>query len=261
MISYLQNYREEEPEYIARYLRGEQITFRDIMSFRVGYYAGYYQRCNCDGTLIKVGNKSHSVHSFLYADSVKRETLEGQIAKEGSFRGYHPVGKIEWQESDIMPSGQHLILKPIRNIHETPYCSSLVMERDEDKDDTYGAEHFVVTFLFGISIKYYWLFRKEYSKAPWLFILNEGYNGTTSRWPSRDACLKQPPSAVRYSRSTRTHRAHHIFRRHLGNHLFFVPGSAPLGINRSIATLPLIILLMIGCSSLILPKAFSSHPS
>lgn len=179
MISYLQNYREEEPEYIARYLRGEQITFRDIMSFRVGYYAGYYQRCNCDGTLIKVGNKSHSVHSFLYADSVKRKELEEQICKEGSFRGYHPVGQIEWQESDIMPSGQHSILKPIRNIQETPYCFSLVMERDEDKDDTWGAEHFIVTFLFGNSINiYYWLFRKEYTKAPWLFILNEGYKGT-----------------------------------------------------------------------------------
>ena len=178
MISYLSIYREETPEWIARYLRGEQITFKDIMSSRIGYYAGYYQRYNCDGTLIKVGNKSHSVHSFLYADSVKRETLEEQIAKEGSFRGYHPIGKIEWQESDIMPSGQHPILKPIRNIQETPYCFSMVMERDEDKDDTWGAELFVVTFLFGNSINiYYWLFRKEYTKAPWLFILNERYIG------------------------------------------------------------------------------------
>ena len=37
MISYLNNYREEEPEWIARYLRGEEITFKDIMSSRVGY--------------------------------------------------------------------------------------------------------------------------------------------------------------------------------------------------------------------------------
>lgn len=179
IYSYLSNYREEEPEYIARYLRGEQITFKNIMSSRVAFYPGYYQRCNCDGTLIKVGNKSHSVHSFFYADTVKREELEKQIVKEDSFRGYHPVGQIEWQESDIMPSGQHPILKPIRNIQETPYCFSLVMERDEDKDDTWGAENFFVTFIFGNSINiYYWLFRKEYSKAPWLFILNEGYKGT-----------------------------------------------------------------------------------
>ena len=193
IFSYLINYREEEPEYITRYLHGEQITFKDIMSSRVGYYAGYYQRCNCDGTLIKVGNKSHSVHSFLYADSVKRETLEEQIAKEGSFRGYHPVGKIEWQESDIMPSGRHPILKPIRNIQETPYCFSLVMERDEDKDDTWGADHFVVTFLFADgTATYYQLFVKEYSRAPWLFILNEGYKGTIfERDIERSRCYPQ----------------------------------------------------------------------
>ena len=190
---YLKDYREETPEWIERYLRGEKITFKDIMSSRVSYYAGYYQRCNCDGTLIKEGNKSHSVHSFIYADSVKRETLEEQIAKEDSFRGYHPVGKIEWQESDIMPSGQHPILKPIRNIQETPYCFSLVMERDEDKDETWGAEHFIVTFLFGNSINiYYWLFRKEYTKAPWLIILNERYKGTIfERDIQRSRCYPQ----------------------------------------------------------------------
>ena len=53
------------------------------------------------------------------------------------------------------------------------------MERDEDKDDTWGAEHFFVTFIFGNSTNiYYWLFRKEYSNAPWLFLLNEFSRGT-----------------------------------------------------------------------------------
>ena len=180
MTSYLGNYREETPAWIGRYLRGEPISFKDIMSSRVGYYPGYYQRCNCDGTLIKVGNKSHSVHSFLYTDLIKREELEKQIAKENSFRGYHQVGQIEWQESDIMPSGQHQIFKPIPNIQETPYCFSIIMERDEDKDDIWGAAHFVVTFLLGYSMDvYYWLFKKEYTKAPWLFLLNERYKGDT----------------------------------------------------------------------------------
>jgi len=193
IISYLKDYREEIPAWLKDYLQGKKLSFMDIMSSRVAFYPGYYQRCNCDGTLIKVGNKSHSVHSFIYADSVKRETLERQIAKEDSFRGYHPVSKIEWQESDIMPSGQHPILKPIRNIQETPYCFSIVMERDEDKDDTWGAAHFVVTFIFGYNINiYYWLYRKEYSKAPWLFILNERYKGTIfERDIQRSRCYPQ----------------------------------------------------------------------
>ena len=176
VISYLKNYREETPEWIENYLRGEQISFKDIMSSRVAYYPGYYQRCNCDGSLIKVGNKSHSVHSFLYVDLVKRKVLEEQIAKENSFRGYHLFRQIEWQESDIMLSGQHQIFKPVSNNQETPYCFSIIMERNEDKDDAWGAEYFVVTFLFGYSIDiYYWLFKKEYLKAPWLFLLNERY--------------------------------------------------------------------------------------
>ena len=37
---YLSNYREEEPAWIGNYLRGQQITFRDIMSSRVAYYPG-----------------------------------------------------------------------------------------------------------------------------------------------------------------------------------------------------------------------------
>ena len=179
MISYLSNYREETPAWLENYLQGERITFKDIMSSRVGYYPGYNQRGNCDGTLIKVGNKSHTVHSFLYVDSVKRDVLEKQIARKDSFRGYHSIGTIKWQESDLMPSGRHQILRPISKVQETPYCFSLVMERDEDKDDTWGDEHFVVTFLYGISINvYYWLFRKEYSNAPWLFLLNEFSRGT-----------------------------------------------------------------------------------
>ena len=174
MISYLKDYREEVPVWLKDYLHGKHISFKDIMSSRVGYYPGYYQRGNCDGTLIKVCNKSHSVHSFLYVDYINREALEKQIAKKDSFRGYHSIGQIEWQESDIMPSGQHCILKP--NKHNAPYCFSMILERNEDKDDTWGEEHFVVTFLFGNRADtYYWIFKKEYSMAPWIFLVNERY--------------------------------------------------------------------------------------
>ena len=178
MISYLKDYREEVPAWLSDYLQGKQFSFKDIMSSRVAYYPGYYQRGNCDGTIIKVGNKSHSVHSFLYVDYIKREVLQEQIAKKDSFRGYHSIGQIEWRESDIMSSGQHCILKPIKD--DAPYCFSMIMKRDEDKNDTYGAEHFVVTFLFGSGIETYrCLFKIEFQNAPWLFLLNETYKGGT----------------------------------------------------------------------------------
>jgi len=176
MVSYLKDFREELPTWLSNCLQGGKLSFKDLMSSRVAYYPGFHQRCNCDGTLIKVGNKSHSVHSFLYVDYIKRKELKEQIAKEDSFNGYHPIGQIEWQESDIMPSGRHQILKT--NNRETPYCFSMIMERDVDKDDTCGAEHIVVTFLFGSGIEIYrCLFKIGYQKAPWLFLLNETYKG------------------------------------------------------------------------------------
>ena len=101
MISYLKDYREEVPTWLSDYLQGKQFSFKDIMSSRVGYYPG----SGYDGTLIKVGNMSHSVHSFLYVDYlVKRKELEDHIAQKNSIRGYHPIGEVEWQERDIMVS-------------------------------------------------------------------------------------------------------------------------------------------------------------
>ena len=154
MISYLKEFREEAPVWLENFLRGEQITFKDVISSRVGYYPG----SGYDGTLIKVGNMSHSVHSFLYVDYlVKRKELEEHVAQKNSIRGYHPIGEVEWQERDIMPNGQYpynITKEPLHGKPNTfvdpvekPYCFSLIMERDKDRDDSWGAEHFVVTFL------------------------------------------------------------------------------------------------------------------
>ena len=188
MISYLSNFREETPAWIESYLRGEQITFKGLMSSRVGYYPG----SGDDGSLIKVGNKSHSVHSFLYVDyMVTRKVLEKRI---NTFLGYHQIGTIEWKEDDLLPNGQYPLdlrvpepnLNPTGfvNTQEKPYCFSVFMERDEDKDDKWGAEHFVVTFLFADGIAtYFQVFVKEYVKAPWLFLLQDhGFGGNYDRF-------------------------------------------------------------------------------
>lgn len=186
MVEYLSKFREETPAWLKNYPNCENITFKDIMSSRVAYYPG----SGYDGMLIKVCNMSHSVHSFLYVDyGIKRTELEDHIAQENSIRGYHPIGKIEWHESDLMPNGQYPLDFSFRTRHrdpysfvdknEKPYCFSVIMERDEDRDDTWGAERFVVTFLFADGIAtYYQLFVKEYSMAPWLFLLQDhGFGG------------------------------------------------------------------------------------
>lgn len=176
---YLSNYREDTPEWIDRYLRGEQITFKDIMSSRVAYYPG----SGYDGTLLKEGNMSHSVHSFLYVDYlIKRHEMERHLAKKNSIRGYHPVGRIDWRGTDLLPNGQppvheRLAVKdPYKyvNPNTMPYCFSVIMERDTNQDDSRGAKHFVITFLFEDGITaYYELFVKEYEMAPWIMLLQD----------------------------------------------------------------------------------------
>jgi hypothetical protein len=96
-----------------------------------------------------------------------------------------------------MPNGQYPLDINIRPLYgepnrfvrkgETPYCFSVVMERNEDKDDTWGAKHFVVTFLFADGIAtYYQLFVKEYSKTPWLFLLQDhGWGGDYDKFGAR----------------------------------------------------------------------------
>lgn len=185
MISFLSNYREESPAWLENYLHGEDISFKDLMSSRVAYYPG----SGDDGGLIKIGNKSHSVHSFLYVDyGVRKKELETKIS---TILRYHQIGQIEWTETDYLPNGQYPInINKRPNNHEVsmfgnafipdekPYCFSAIMERNEDREEI-GAKHFVVTFLFADGIAtYYQLFVREYSKAPWLFCLQDhGWGG------------------------------------------------------------------------------------
>lgn len=69
IYTYLKDYREEEPEWIARYLRGEQITFKDIMSTRVGYFLWFYQ------TFSEKTSHCHQRHSSIYEAFWERNLL------------------------------------------------------------------------------------------------------------------------------------------------------------------------------------------
>ena len=189
--SYLNEYRETTPLWLEGFLHGGQVSFKDIMSSRVAYYPG----SGYDGTLLKVGNMSHSVHSFLYVDyGIGRKDMEKHLAQPRSIVGYHPIGRFEWTEADMLPNGQYPLnvdKKPLYfdsatfvDPNEKPYCFSLIMERNKDQNDTRGAEHFVITFLFADGIStYYQLFVKEYSKAPWIVLLQDhGLGGNYDRF-------------------------------------------------------------------------------
>lgn len=177
MHKYLNKYKEEVPDWLKHYHKGDELSFDAVMGGRVGYYPG----SGFDGNLVKVANKAHCVHSFLYVDYlVKKEQLTSKL-DSNSFLGYHSIGRIEWTEKDIMPNGQFPILvnytpkrAPMNDKTVAPYCFTEILERNPDKGSEWGAERFAVTFLFADGIAtYYQLFVRQYKKAPWIFLLQD----------------------------------------------------------------------------------------
>ena len=187
--SYLSQFEEEMPCWLWNYKEGMTVPFSEVMSGRVAYYPG----SGYDGTLIKVGNKSHAVHSYLYVDyGVRKEELVSHLAQPCCINGYHSIGRIEWSEKDIMPSGQYPLnvnktpRTPYRVFlpDEKPYCFTEIFERDANKDEDWGARRFAITFLFADGIAtYYQLFCMEYKKAPWLVLLQDhGFGGNYDKF-------------------------------------------------------------------------------
>ena len=183
--SYLSQFEEEMPQWLWKNEEGIPVSFSDIISGRVAYYPG----SGYDGTLIKVGNKSCAVHSYLYVDyGIGKEELIKHLTEPNSIYGYHSIGRIEWSEKDLMPNGQFPLnvsktprtpfMKPFKS-DEQPYCFTEIMERNLDKGEDFGAKRFAITFLFADGIAtYYQLFCMEYKKAPWIFLLQDhGWGG------------------------------------------------------------------------------------
>ena len=77
MIEYLKTYREDMPQWLKDYKSGDFVPFTEFLAGRVGYYPGSYT----DGTLIKVGNMSQSVHCFIQVDYwMERDYLNRHLA-------------------------------------------------------------------------------------------------------------------------------------------------------------------------------------
>lgn len=191
MTDYLKNWREEMPSWLANYCPGDHVEFSDFMVGQVGYYPGSY----FDGCLIKTANRAHCVHAFLYVDyGVTREEVEQELCKENALLGYHSIGRVEWPFEDIMLNGYFHIPSEYAPMIENrlmlveegvnPFCIMEVYERNDDKNDTWGAERLALTYLFADGITaYYELFVNQYNNAPWLFLLQDhGLGGNYNKY-------------------------------------------------------------------------------
>ena len=191
MTDYLKKWQEGIPSWLANYRTGDKVAFSDFMSGRIGYYPG----SSFDGCLIETANKAHCVHSFLYVDyGVTREQVEEELSKKDAIMGYHSIGRVVWSHKDLIPHGDYPIpieyLSRVKNsdglVEKSvqPFCIMEIYERNEDKDDSCGAERFAVTYLFADGIAtYYQLFVMHYKKAPWIFLLQDhGFGGNYDKF-------------------------------------------------------------------------------
>lgn len=177
MTEYLKTYREDVPQWLAGYSTGDFVSFSDFMAGRIGYYPG----SGTDGSMIKVGNISHSVHCFIHADyRMDRKEMECHLRLPRCVYGYHEIGRVEWTGKDILPNGGY----PSREIdgkcpenwydRDNPYYLLVIYERDRDRDDSWGAERLAIAFFMTDGIAAYNnLFIHEYRKAPWLMLLQD----------------------------------------------------------------------------------------
>ena len=187
VISVLAQNPEEMPRWLKDYKPGDRVSFKDFMSSRIGYYPG----SGYDGCLVKTCNKARCVHCFLQVDYGIPERLLKMRAEEfNAFRGYHVIGRVDWEERDLAPHGWHApnFTMTEREIGRArsfvrggidPYCFMEIYERNDDKGEDWGDKRFAVTFLFADGIAtYYQLFCREYGKAPWIFLLQDhGFGG------------------------------------------------------------------------------------
>ena len=133
------------PKWLADYRTGDNVAFSDFMSGRIGYYPG----AGYDGFLIETANKAHCLHSFLYVDyGHPREETEEELSKDGTLRGYHSIGRVEWHHDDLMPLGDYHLpielstsrLNPDMFLEKKiqPFCIMEIYERNQDRDDSWG---------------------------------------------------------------------------------------------------------------------------
>ena len=174
---YLQSYEEEIPLWLCEYKPEDKVRLQDVLSSRIAYYPG----CGFDGNLITIANKAHCVHVYLYVDyGVSREQLEYHLADPHCINGYHAIGRVEFTPDDFKPISNRIPPFATEGHRsnmfrkDMTYCIMTIFERNEDKDNNWGAYRLALIYLCEDGIlTYKYLFARGSLNAPWIFLLQD----------------------------------------------------------------------------------------
>ena len=155
---YLEQYREDIPEWLKAYQRGKSRPLADFLKSRIVYYPG----SGIDGDPVEVFGASHSTHCFVYADYwLSKDELTKELHTHG-FRGYNILDEVSFSEREAMdaiPWRRHFLSEEemraaangtaeMRQVnHPSPYALLAILERKPNFGDDHGPERLAILFL------------------------------------------------------------------------------------------------------------------
>ena len=153
---YLEQYREDVPEWLKAYQPGTSRPFADFLKSRIVYYPG----SGIDGDPVEVFGASHSAHCFIYADCwLSKDELTKELHAHG-FRGYNILDEVSFSEREVMSAiswRKHFLSEEDLRARGTaerrgvnppePYALLVILERKASFDDEHGPERLAILFL------------------------------------------------------------------------------------------------------------------
>jgi len=186
--NYLSYEEELVPNWIMNHEKGDSVDLDDILTRgKVVFYPG----SGIDGEPIKLINKSHYAHTYLYVDyNYKREEIERELLKEDVIKGYYLVDMIKMptyvisrmidnhgyyrptKYSFYVPEDKE-IMGPKKEGIFVPYCFITIFERKIGYDESYGAKRFCLIYLCHDLFGAYYRFFTQENIAPAILVLKD----------------------------------------------------------------------------------------
>ena len=165
MTEFLSQYKEPMPEWLKKLDTNdyEEPKLEEVLNSRVAFYPA----CYSDGFMVEVFNSSHSAHVYLYADYAmqKEEWIEilhtqkprKKVDKDGisyriidrNFKGYNEIAYYDYSFDEIVSPEEWT---PHFEYTHGPwngkrFCRLSIFERQENYDESYGAERFALLYI------------------------------------------------------------------------------------------------------------------
>ncbi len=155
---YLEQYREDIPEWLREFQPGKSRPLVDLIKSRIVYYPG----SGIDGDPVEVFGASHSAHCFVYADYLlPKDELTKELHAHG-FRGYNILDEVSFSKSEVTSAiswRRHFLSEEdlrtaakgtaeMRSCtHPEPYALMVVLERKLNFGDDHGPDRLAMLFL------------------------------------------------------------------------------------------------------------------